>query len=57
MSDASAKLKPETIADLTQYVKATHGLFGALHLKSVASSCTCDVCAAIRAAMAQQNQK
>jgi hypothetical protein len=44
-------LKPETIADLKQYVLAKKGMFGALHLKNVEQSCNCDICKTIREAV------
>ena len=52
----SPQLKPETLADLKAYILATKGMFGALHLKSVESSCPCDVCKAIREAVAEQGE-
>ena len=53
---SAPQLKPETVADLTAYVKAKFGLFGAMHLKSTEASCECQVCAAIRQAVADQQK-
>jgi hypothetical protein len=47
-------LKPETLADLKQYVLAVKGVFGAMHLVAVESKCPCEICALLRMAIAAQ---
>ena len=51
MSDAT--LQPATIADLKQYILATKGMFGALHLKHVEEGCSCEICKLIKEVIAE----
>lgn len=48
-------LKPDTLADLKRYVLQTKGVIVAMHLESVESKCTCEICACIRIAIANEN--
>jgi hypothetical protein len=45
-------LKPETVADLKQFIEAKFGMFGALHLKHQEENCPCEICKAIREVVA-----
>ena len=55
MSDPT--LKPETIADLKDFIEKKYGILGALGLKHEEENCPCKICKAIRDEVAAQKGK